>query len=355
MHPARIARVRWQRSAVGAPPYGVRMASRPDPSEQTDPLFELPSSSGSTASPAQSEPQEAQLPLFEALAAPPGAPERADRPQPEGHPEQAEASEQATDPAQASAHAPTSSEPGPHDPSAGPQDSSTPWNELPRAAFDLETTGKDAHECRIVTAALLLIDARGEIVQRRDWLADPGVEIPEGAAAVHGISTEHAREHGRPAAEAVPEIVAAVADLLERGIPVLAFNASYDFTVLAAEARRHGLHAPEAFPVLDPYVMHKHVRVRWRGKRTLVALSEAYGVDLEEAHTSAADALAAEQVARRLAEEFAELRMPAAQIHGQQIEWSAEQAADFQKFLRERRQDPSIVIDGTWPVRDQQG
>ena len=313
------------------------MASRPDPSEQTDPLFDLPSpSGGSPASPAQPEAQEAQLPLFDAPAASHGA------------------GEQASAPAASSTAVGTGAPRAEHAVPAG-QDPGTPWNELPRAAFDLETTGKDAHECRIVTAALLLIDAQGEILQRWDWLADPGVEIPEGAAAVHGISTEHAREHGRPAAEAVAEIVAAVADLLERGIPVLAFNASYDFTVLAAEARRHGLQAPEAFPVLDPYVMHKHVRVRWRGKRTLVALSEAYEVDLEEAHTSGADALAAEQVARRLAEEFAELRVSAPQIHRQQIEWSAEQAADFQEFLRSRRQDPSIVIDGTWPVRDQQG
>lgn len=313
------------------------MASRPDPSEQTDPLFDLPSpSGGSPASSAQHEPQEAQLSLFDAPAASPGAGDRPSAP--------------ATSSTAVSTGAPRAEHAAPAE-----QDPDTPWNELPRAAFDLETTGKDAHECRIVTAALLLIDAQGEILQRWDWLADPGVEIPEGAAAVHGISTEHAREHGRPAAEAVAEIVAAVADLLERGIPVLAFNASYDFTVLAAEARRHGLQAPEAFPVLDPYVMHKHVRVRWRGKRTLVALSEAYEVDLEEAHTSGADALAAEQVARRLAEEFAELRVSAPQIHRQQIEWSAEQAADFQEFLRSRRQDPSIVIDGTWPVRDQQG
>lgn len=313
------------------------MASRPDPSEQTDPLFDLPTPSASSpASPSPPEAQEAQLSLFDTPAASTGAGGRPSAP--------------AASAAPADAVAPRSDHKAP-----APQDPGTPWTELPRAAFDLETTGKDAHECRIVTASLLLIDARGEILQRWDWLADPGVEIPEGAAAVHGISTEHAREHGRPAAEVVPEIVAAVADLLERGIPVLAFNASYDFTVLAAEARRHGLQAPEAFPVLDPYVMHKHVRVRWRGKRTLVALSEAYEVDLEEAHTSGADALAAEQVGRRLAEEFAELRVGAPQIHRQQIEWSAEQAADFQEFLRSRRQDPSIVIDGTWPVRDLQG
>lgn len=277
------------------------MASRPD---QTDPLFDLPASPDGAVDPAAQ-----QLPLFDA-------------------------------PADSAAR----SEPTPQ---AGAS-----WDELPRAAFDLETTGKDAHECRIVTAALLLIEPDGAVSRRWDWLADPGVEIPEGAAAIHGITTDHAREHGRPAAEVVAEIAAAVSDLLGRGIPVLAFNASYDFTVLAAEARRHGLAAPQAAPVLDPYVMHKHVRVRWRGKRTLVALSEAYGVVLDEAHTSGADALAAEQVARCLAREFPELRQDAASLHQEQIRWSADQAAEFQDYLRRQRQDPSIVIDGAWPIRD---
>lgn len=231
------------------------------------------------------------------------------------------------------------------------QDAETPWHQLPRAAFDLETTGKDAADCRIVTAALLLVRPDGTVSQRWDWLADPGVEIPEGAAAIHGITTEHARAHGRPADEVVAEIAAEIRGLLERGIPVLAFNASYDFTVLDAEARRRGIEAPQAFPILDPYVMHKHVRVRWRGKRTLVALAEHYRVDLTAAHTSDADALAAEQVARALAQEFPELHQSAQQLHEAQVRWSAEQAESFQQYLREKKQDPSIVIDGAWPVR----
>ena len=33
----------------------------------------------------------------------------------------------------------------------------------------------------------------GEVVDRWDWLADPGIEIPEGASAVHGITDEMVR------------------------------------------------------------------------------------------------------------------------------------------------------------------
>ena len=75
------------------------------------------------------------------------------------------------------------------------------WMNGLRATFDLETTGVDVTTARIVTASLILLDPQGNVVRRGEWLADPGVEIPAGAAAVHGITTEYAREHGRPARE----------------------------------------------------------------------------------------------------------------------------------------------------------
>ena len=76
--------------------------------------------------------------------------------------------------------------------------------------FDLETTGVDVVGDRIVTAHVGLLDASGTVLTARDWLADPGVVIPEGATAVHGITTEYAREHGRPAGLVVSEVVGAL-------------------------------------------------------------------------------------------------------------------------------------------------
>ncbi len=56
-------------------------------------------------------------------------------------------------------------------------------------AFDLETTGVDVESARIVTAAVLVLDA-GKLIQERFWLLDPGIVIPEQASRVHGIITE---------------------------------------------------------------------------------------------------------------------------------------------------------------------
>ncbi|GAA5596181.1 DNA polymerase III subunit epsilon [Kocuria rhizophila] len=223
-----------------------------------------------------------------------------------------------------------------------------PWHQGPRACFDLETTGRDPQQARIVTASVVLVSPAGDVLQEWEWLADPGVEIPEEAAAVHGVSTDRARAEGRPVAEVAAELSEVLAGFWREGVPVLAFNAAYDLTVLTRETERHGLPAPEPFPVLDPFVLNKQVHRYRRGKRTLGALCEEYGVVLDAAHTSAEDALATERLAAALADRFAELRQPAAALHEAQIGWAAEQAASLQEYFR--RKDPTAVVDGTWPV-----
>lgn len=223
----------------------------------------------------------------------------------------------------------------------------TSWHELPRAAFDLETTGRDPFDARIVTASIILVNGRGEVRRTHEWLADPGIPIPEEAAGIHGVTSEHARSHGLPAAQVTAEINSVLADLFAADIPVMAFNASYDFTVLAAEAHRHGVAPVTPLPVLDPYLLDKQVDRYRRGKRTLTAMSEHYGVPFADAHTSAADVLATLAVAAELARRFPQLQVPAAQLHHAQAGWAAEQAASFQEYLR--RRDPEATVDGRWP------
>ena len=220
--------------------------------------------------------------------------------------------------------------------------------------FDLETTGVDVASDRIVTAHVGLLDASGAVLSARDWLADPGVEIPEGAAAIHGISTAHAREHGRPAADVIVEVVAAVRGLLDAGIPVVAYNAPYDFSLLKYEALRHRIDPiVDPFPVIDPLVVDKAYD-RWRrGKRTLSVVAEHYAVRLDGAHEASADAVAAGRVAQALGERYAAwLPDTAQELHTRQIAWARAQAASLTEyFIQIGRLDPDERLDGSWPIR----
>nr|WP_251858475.1 3'-5' exonuclease [Herbiconiux sp. L3-i23] len=218
--------------------------------------------------------------------------------------------------------------------------------------FDLETTGIDPATARIVSAHIGVLDAAGESIERNDWLADPGIEIPEGASAIHGITTERARAEGRDASTVVAEILDTLRSLAGRGIPVVVYNAPYDLTVLLHEARRHGHDELEdTLHVIDPLVIDKAVDRYRKGKRTLTAASEYYGVALVDAHDASADAIAAGRVAQALARRYsAELRVSAAKLHDLQVGWCREQTESFIEYMR-RVKDPDFTCHTGWPLR----
>jgi DNA polymerase-3 subunit epsilon len=218
--------------------------------------------------------------------------------------------------------------------------------------FDLETTGIDVTTSRIVSAHVGVIDPSGVVVEQWNWLADPGVEIPEQASAVHGISTARARAEGRPALVVIAEIIATLTNLFDRGLAVTIYNAPYDLSLLRYEALRYGLEPLAGpAPIIDPLVLDRVVDKYRRGKRTLEAAAVVYGVDLTDAHDASADAIAAGRVAQAMARRYPqELAVESSILHSQQIAWCAEQSADFEAYMR-RTHNPEFTAAGGWPVR----
>jgi len=105
-------------------------------------------------------------------------------------------------------------------------------------AFDLETTGFSPDRDRIVELAALRFSADGTVLSNRVWLIDPGRPIPPPAQTVHGITDAMVR--GQPDFAAVyPEWQALVGNAV-----LLAHNARFDSSFLAAEAARSGLPPP---------------------------------------------------------------------------------------------------------------
>lgn len=243
------------------------------------------------------------------------------------------------------------------DPSAATPAAAAPsapeWSQVV-GIFDLETTGLDVTRDRIVTAHVGVLDAAGTVLLAWDWLADPGVEIPDAAAAVHGLNTAIARTRGRAAGPVIAEIVRTLRAVFAAGIPVVAYNAPYDFSLLHHEAVRYGVEPlADPSPVIDPFVVDKAYD-RWRrGKRTLQEVAAHYAVQLAEAHEASADAVAAGRVAQALAARFASWLPPtAAELHTKQIAWARTQAASLTDyFIQIGRLDPQDPVDGSWPVR----
>ncbi|ACZ29727.1 Exonuclease RNase T and DNA polymerase III [Xylanimonas cellulosilytica DSM 15894] len=220
------------------------------------------------------------------------------------------------------------------------------WARGPLVGFDTETTGVDVANDRIVTAAVVL-RIPGVSTDVRTWLVDPGVEIPAEAAAIHGVTTEHARAHGVAPAVALEEIAAELAAHLREGVPVVAYNAAFDLSLLDAELARHGLATlPERLgravtPVLDPLVLDRWQDRYRRGKRRLGDLVTHYGVlTTEDLHAADVDVLATLDVLDALVRTFPELgALGLEELHHAQVgahdtwarsfnEWRARQGLD---------------------------
>jgi DNA polymerase-3 subunit epsilon len=233
------------------------------------------------------------------------------------------------------------------------------WYEGPLASFDTETTGVDVENDRMVTAALVVQDAAGGLVRRREWVADPGLPIPAGATAVHGLTDEWARRNGRPPQVVVEEVARALAETARAGLPLVIMNAPYDLTLLDRELRRHrggslsGYTAGAPLLVVDPWVLDKHLDRYRKGRRTLTDLCAHYGVELGAAHDAAADATAAMGLVRALGARYADRlgALSPAELHLRQAVWHAAQARGLQQWFS-RSGSPDLV-DTSWPLRRQ--
>ncbi|MEV7972498.1 exonuclease domain-containing protein [Cellulomonas sp. NPDC089187] len=231
----------------------------------------------------------------------------------------------------------------------------TAWTDGPLLGFDTETTGVDVSHDRIVTAALVRRDRSGTEV--RTWLINPGVPIPAEASAIHGISTEHARTHGVEPVEALEEIAAAIAQAMRDGVPVVAYNASFDLCLLEAELERHGLPTVgqrlggDLVPVIDPLVLDRAEDRYRRGKRKLVDLCGVYQVvDTGQLHTADVDVVATLDVLERIVDRFPHLgALPLSELHDYQVTAHRAWAEAFNAWRTEKGFTGEGAVTA-WPV-----
>ncbi|BDH04863.1 exonuclease domain-containing protein [Streptomyces seoulensis] len=256
------------------------------------------------------------------------------------------------------------------------------WHLGRLAAFDLETTGVDVENDRIVTAAVHGLGG-GQPVEPHDWFVNPDVDIPAEATAVHGISTAEAQAKGEPAKGAVDYITEVLVSYADQEATVVGHNVVYDLTLLDRECRRYGLPTLQdrlgmrPLHVIDTAVLDKHAdpyrkRVSEKqGPRQLITLAQVYELpwDDDQAHGCSYDALVAARIAHRIGtlahtpredwpDRIKAVRRPrygdfcglsVAELHARQVELAAEQAAGLQAHFR--KTDPEARVDGSWPLR----
>lgn len=235
---------------------------------------------------------------------------------------------------------------------------SGPW-----LGVDFETSGVDPLTARIVTATVAY-RSESDSGWTKEWLADAGGEIiPDGAIAVHGVTTERAHADGQPVIDVAEEVRERLQEAWAMGIPVCGMNVVYDLSLLNAELLRADHRALSIDgPVIDPLVLDRIADKYRKGKRTLGALCTHYAVahtaaapgeDRETAagaHDATADVLATLRIVWRMAQKYPALAaLSLDELHARQVEGHHEWATHFAEYLTEQGKPEDISTD--WPIR----
>lgn len=217
--------------------------------------------------------------------------------------------------------------------------------------FDVESSGTDVFNDRIVQLFVATADGNGNLIDTWEWVIDPGVEVPDGAAEVHGFTTEYLQEHGRDAKKALWEAWNVFNELRGKGLTWVAYNANFDLSILNAEFTRYGLDNGWAQgiereeQIIDAIVIDRTKDKYRKGKRTLEAVARHYGVpfDADKAHDARYDCEVTAKVT------VAVLKKYGYATNEEQKKWYRSWAEGLEKYFQ--RTDPEAKVNKDWPVR----
>ncbi|MCB9187246.1 MAG: 3'-5' exonuclease [Flavobacteriales bacterium] len=168
----------------------------------------------------------------------------------------------------------------------------------PLATFDLETTGVNVAEDRIVEISIIKLNPDGS-EETLTELVNPGVPIPAEASSVHGITNEKVAD--KPSfKELAPTIVEFIGDADLSGYNCLKF----DVPLLMEEFLRNDID----FSMRNRKVVDVQNIFHRMEQRTLVAAYKFYcNGDLTNAHSAEADTRATLEVLKAQVDKYEEL------------------------------------------------
>ena len=234
------------------------------------------------------------------------------------------------------------------------------WYEGAIVGFDLETTGVDPFTDKIIQIGIDFSTMQnGEQVadEARSYerLVNPGIEIPN--SEIHGITDEMVAGAVREDV-GISELAFYLRDLVAEKIPIVIFNAQFDWTFLRVKMEALGTKWDlDDARLIDPLVCDKHFD-KWRrgkGMRKQGKVAGIYGLPENlEAHTARADASQAVEIARAMARKYDGMKSGSAM---EQESWARQQQRSLQSYFDKpgspRNEDGSMIeIETGWPLRD---
>lgn len=167
--------------------------------------------------------------------------------------------------------------------------------ELPEiVVLDVETTGLDPVEGRIVEIALIRIK-EGQIVEKLVTLLNPEMGIPCDVSSIHGITDEQIKD-----APFFRDIAGKILELIN-GRTVLVHNADFDIPFLKKELNLCGMKL-SGIKVIDTLAIARNYFCF--PNNSLSTIAAYYNIDTSGSHRAEADAIMTYKVYCKLMEEL---------------------------------------------------
>jgi DNA polymerase-3 subunit epsilon len=195
------------------------------------------------------------------------------------------------------------------------------WDEVDTTWIDTETTGTKPGFDRCVQIAVVRFQAGEPVGSARDFI-NPGIPIPEAAAAIHGITDLAVKD-----APAIHEFMARadVQALLKDSQPA-AYNAPFDKHFVPPFGDDW------TWPWLDALSLVRKVDrfAKGAGRHKLEATCKRHGIELVGAHEASADATAAGRLFYKLGRQ----EFPRAYTLGAALTWQRRvEAEEWSRFM----------------------
>lgn len=221
--------------------------------------------------------------------------------------------------------------------------------------FDTETSGLKFEEgARILSCSAYTYPVKDESrLVKHTWTLNWGIDIPEEASKVNGLTREYLEKHGRTdTTQALREMY----DVIFGAYTIVAYNLPFDMSMLHSHWKEYSKFYREYVEksrrkqFVDPLVIDKALDPFRKGKRTLMATAKHYGVKVDEdkLHDASYDVEVLMDVYKAVVNRYVAMGHDMSVIKSFQTTHKASQARGLQSYFR--RQGRDEYVDPGFPI-----
>lgn len=228
------------------------------------------------------------------------------------------------------------------------------WPNRSYIAFDTESTGLDLVNDRPIQVAVAVF-LKGQVIWHFNWYSNTSRPSASEALAVHQIQDDWRQANGIHPREIMVQLMGMFNRCIEHNVPVIAFNAPFDFSMIIGEMRRFSLKLnTERLYVIDPLVIDRHyeknVPIFTKPFMRLGQMAARYGVSAPT-HNALDDAICAGYVATAQSIHHSAIRTGSPrELHARQTDWYMDFRGKIRAFAAKKNIEFSTP---DWPFGDE--